>query len=257
MLTNGREERDLQWFKENGYFTVPYPEIRHFLHPMMVKWGLRYEIPYQCKLKIIGEELRNRLHAEGIHWWDEQLKEYEALPHCEDYSRLWDEAVRDLGDDPEKYPFFMVNTRSMQYAWGSNASLPLMAEAASYVTGFGGVVINASVAENLGIKDGDMVVIESPTKRKTAKAIVREGIRPDTVLLTGQFGNWAVPFAKDLNIPSMNEFQFPNQRLFDAGGSSADIVKVRIYKARGCSRKPGFYTGGFAPRPPKIVDFSN
>ncbi len=230
LLTNGKEERDLEWFKQNGYFTVVYPFIRHFLHPVMVKWGLRYEIPYQGRLKIIGEELKRRLEDKGIKWWEEQLKEYEALPRCEDFSQKWDESVRALGLDPDEYPFYMVNTRSMQYAWGSNASLPIMAEMAKYVTGFGGIVINASVAEKLGIEDGDTVVVESPVKKKTCRAIVREGIRPDTVLVTGQFGNWAVPFAKDLKIPSLNEFMYPDQRLFDAGGSSADIVKVKVYK---------------------------
>lgn len=233
LLTDGKEERDLEWFKENGYFTVPYPFIRHFLHPVMVKWGLRYEIPYQGRLKVLGEELRRRLKEQGIDWWDEQLKEYEALPHVEDYSHLWDEALKERGLDPKEFPFFMVNTRSMQYAWGSNASLPLMAEAASYVTGFGAVVMNAEVAEKMGISDGDEVVVESPVKQKRCRVMLRSGIRPDTVLVTGQFGNWAVPFAKDLNIPNMNEFQFPNQKLFDAGGSSADIVKVRIYKPNG------------------------
>ncbi|GBE03025.1 MAG TPA: molybdopterin oxidoreductase [Nitrospirae bacterium] len=231
LLTNGKEERDLQWFRENGYFTVPYPFIRHFLHPVMVKWGLRYEIPYQGRLRVIGEELRKRLQEKGVTWWEEQLKEYEALPGCEDFSRKWEESLRGAGRDPEEYPFFMINTRSMQYAWGSNASLPIMAEVAGYVTGFGGIVINASVAEDLEIEDGDMVVVESPVKKRSCKAIVREGIRPDTVLVTGQFGNWAVPFAKDLNIPNMNEFMYPDQNLFDAGGSSADIAKVKISKA--------------------------
>jgi len=231
LLTNGEEERDLEWFRENGYFTVPYPFIRHFLHPVMVKWGLRYEVPYQGRLKVIGEELKRRLEEKGIGWWEEQLKEYEALPACEDYSVKWEESLRKGGRSPDEYPFFMINTRSMQYAWGSNASLPIMAEVAKYVTGFGGLVINASVASEMGIKDGDTIVVESPVKKRSCMAIVREGIRPDTVLITGQFGNWAVPFAKDLNIPNMNEFMSPDYGLFDAGGSSADIVKVKIYKA--------------------------
>lgn len=230
LLTEGKEERDLAWFKENGYFTVRYPLIRHFLHPIMVKWGLRYEIPYQGRLKIIGEELRRRLEEKGIKWWEEQLSEYEALPKCEDYTQKWDHVLNRRGINPEEYPFFLINTRSMHFAWGSNNSLPVMAEMAEYVTGFGGVVINSTVAEKKGIRDGDTIVIESPLKKKKCTAIVREGIRPDTAVITGQFGNWAMPFAKDLNIPSLNELIEPDQALFDAGGSSCDIVKVKIYK---------------------------
>lgn len=230
LLTNGHDERGLEWFKENGYFTVKYPLIRHFLHPVMVKWGLRYEVPYQGTLKVIGEELKRRLHEQGVNWWDEQLTEYEALPKCEDYSLKWSHSVTKTGRNSADYPLYLINTRSMQYAWGSNASMPIMAEVASYVTGFGGVVINADTAANLGIKDGDNIVLESPVKKRTTMAIVRQGIRPDTVVITGQFGNWRVPFAKGLNIPNLNEFMFYDPDLMDAGGSSCDIVKVRVYK---------------------------
>ncbi|KAB2822841.1 MAG: molybdopterin oxidoreductase, partial [Candidatus Dadabacteria bacterium] len=152
-------------------------------------------------------------------------------PRCEDYTLKWDHALKRRGIDPSAFPFYLINTRSMHFAWGSNTSLPVMSEMAQYVTGFGGVVINASAAARLGISDGDRVVIESPLKKKTATAILREGIRPDTAVLTGQFGNWAMPFAKDLGIPSINELIEPDQELFDAGGSSCDLVKVRIYKA--------------------------
>lgn len=231
-LTGGAEERDLEWFRDHGRFTVPYPAIRHFLHPVMVKWGLRYEMPYQGRLKIIGEELGRRLHDKGVGIWDAQLHEYQALPQCEDYSLMWDEALKRVGAKPADYPLFMINTRSMQYAWGSNASLPVMAEVARHVTGFGGIVIHSSVAKAQGISDGDTVVLESPIKRRRCRAIVREGIRPDTVLVTGQFGNWAVPFAKDLNIPNMNEFMSHDQSLYDAGGSSCDIARVRVYRER-------------------------
>ena len=231
LLTDGREERDLAWFKDHGYFTVPYPLIRHFLHPVMVKWGLRYEIPYQGRLKVVGEELRRRLEEKGIEWWEEQLVEYEALPKCEDFTKKWDHVLDRRGINSREYPLYLINTRSMHFAWGSNTSLPVMAEMADYVTGFGGLVINAAVAREQGIRDGDPIYLESPLKKKKCRAIVREGVRPDTAVLTGQFGNWIMPFAKDLNIPSLNEFIEPDQELFDAGGSSCDIVKVKIYKA--------------------------
>lgn len=230
LLTGGKEEHDLEWFKKHGYFTVPYPLIRHFLHPVMVKWGLRYEVPYQGRLKVVGEELKKRLEEKGIRWWEEQLSEYEALPKCEDYTKKWDHVLKKKGLNPDDYPLFLINTRSMHFAWGSNTCLPVLAEMAKYVTGFGGLVINTKIAAEKGIQDGDTIVIESPLKRKKCTAIVREGIRPDTVVLTGQFGNWAMPFAKDLNIPSINELIEPDQELFDAGGSSCDIVRVKIYK---------------------------
>ncbi len=119
----------------------------------------------------------------------------------------------------------------MQYAWGSNASLPLMAEAAKNVPGFKGALINKSIGRKLGIKDGDKMIIESPNNKIIARAILKEGVRPDTIVFTGQFGHWKTPFAKDLGIPNLNVLTEAKKSLFDAGGSTSDVVKVKIKKA--------------------------
>ena len=36
-------------------------------------------------LKRVGEELGRRLHENDMHWWDAQLKEYQALPPWKDF----------------------------------------------------------------------------------------------------------------------------------------------------------------------------
>jgi phenylacetyl-CoA:acceptor oxidoreductase len=58
-----------------------------------------------------------------------------------------------------------------------------------------------------------------------------EGIRPDTLLMIGQFDHWATPYAKDLGAPSMNALMPMLLDLTDATGSSADLVKVAIRSA--------------------------
>ncbi len=229
-LSDGEHEHGLEWFKEHGYYAADYPLIRHFLHPAMVRWGLRYEIPYQENIQRIGRELANRLHESGIEWWDEQLKEYQALPRCEDFSKVWDEACEAAGADPADYDFWLVNTRSMQYAWGSNAALPLMAEAAKHVAGFKGALINRTVAQKLGIHDNDVITIESIHAKVKARAVLREGVRPDTIVFTGQFGHWKTPFARDLAIPNLNELTDPKTSVIDSGGSMSDVVKVKLTK---------------------------
>ena len=175
-------------------------------------------------------ELAARLHENGFQWWDDQLDEYSAFPECIDFSTVWDEDCRASGCDPDEYRFWLVNTRSMQYAWGSNASIPLMAEAAKHVPGFKGMLINTRVAEGLGISEGDIVKITSPASQIKARAVLREGVRPDTVVFTGQFGHWKTPFAKDLGIPNFNALTKPSRTLLDSGGSLADVIKVKIEK---------------------------
>jgi phenylacetyl-CoA:acceptor oxidoreductase len=64
-----------------------------------------------------------------------------------------------------------------------------------------------------------------------ARAVLRQGIRPDTLLLLGQFGHWATPVAKDFGMPSMNSLVPMTLALTDATGSAADIARVSLKRA--------------------------
>jgi phenylacetyl-CoA:acceptor oxidoreductase len=135
------------------------------------------------------------------------------------------------GKRPEDYDLWMLTTRSMQYAWGSTVSLPLIADVAANVSTHFGVVVNAGTARKQGIADGDEIWVESPLNRAKGRAICKQGIRPDVVLTTQQFGHWVTPVAKDLGTPNLNKLATTSIALTDATGSGADLVKVRIYKA--------------------------
>jgi len=116
----------------------------------------------------------------------------------------------------------------MQYAWGANAGIPLMDEVAGNLQGHGGVVMNAARARGLGIEEGELVEVRSTLRATRGPAILREGIRPDTVLMLGQFEHWATPYAKDLHAPSMNSVTPMALELTDATGSAADLVRVAV-----------------------------
>src|SRR5690606_10878482 len=109
-------------------------------------------------------------------------------------------------------------------------------EVAQNVAGHKGVIMNRRRAQELGIEDGDPVVIESPVGRTEGYAVLREGIRPDTVLMIGQFDHWATPFAKDLKLPSLNSLTAIALSLTDSTGSSADIARVNVRKGQGPRR---------------------
>jgi hypothetical protein len=64
------------------------------------------------------------------------------------------------------------------------------------------------------------------------RAVLRQGIRPDTLLLIGQFDHWATPLAADFGVPSMNSLATMSLALTDATGSGADIVRVKIGPVR-------------------------
>jgi phenylacetyl-CoA:acceptor oxidoreductase len=231
ILSKGQEKYSLDWFKKHGAFFVSFPEKHWFLHPVMVEQGLRYELPYQERIQRAGGELANRLHEQGITWWDAQLQEYQALPTWKDFPDVWARIAEAFDKCPKDYNLWLLTSRSMQYSWGSNAGIPILAEVATNVSGHFGVMLNRETACRLGISENDWIWIESPLRRVKGRAILREGIHPEVAITLQQFGHWITPVAKDLNMPNLNPLTPLHLVLTDATGSGADVVRVRVYKA--------------------------
>ena len=227
-VTDGRTSEGLDWYREHGYRTRPISRLVWYLFPELRKQGIRFEMPYQERLLRVGAQLGNRLHEQGIKWWDTQLTEYQALPPYKDFPAIWERETVAQGGKLADYPFWLITARSMQYAWGSNAGIPLMDEVAGNLKGHRGVVINARRARELGIDDGDIIEVHSYVGSTRGPAVLREGIRPDTLLMVGQFSHWATPYAKDMHAPSMNPLLAMSMALTDATGSSADLVRVGV-----------------------------
>ncbi len=227
-LSNGAEIKDLAWFKENGFYTVPFKRLDWYLYPTMVEQNLRFELPYQERLYRAGQELGHRLHEHDIHWWDAQLEEYAPLPLWDDVPARWERALRKMGGDPDDYPLWLITTKSMQYSAGNNAGIPLMNEVAQNMRGHGGVILNVGTAHRLGIRQGDLVEVRSITGSTRGHAALVQGIRPDTVLIIGQFDHWKTPFAKDLHFPSLNTVAPLSLDLTDSTGSGSDLVRVSV-----------------------------
>ena len=230
-LSGGKDVHGLDWWKEHGLATKPFPQTHWYLFPTLVRKGLRFELPYQERLWRVGTELGRRLHEHDMHWWDKQLTEYQALPVWKDFAAPWNTALVKAGGQPDGYPFWLLTARSMQYAWGANMGIQLMKEVADNVAGHRGVIINTGAAAKLGIADGDTITLATPAHTVRARAVLRQGIRPDTLLLLSQFDHWAMPTAKDFGMPSMNSLAEMSLDLTDATGSSADIVRVSVKRA--------------------------
>ncbi|MBC5768133.1 molybdopterin-dependent oxidoreductase [Ramlibacter albus] len=227
-VSDGKAAHGLDWWKQAGVATRPYPRINWYLYPTMVARKLRFELPYQERLARVGAELGRRLHENDMHWWDTQLGEYQALPKCKDFAAPWVAQVREDGGQPAEYPFWLLTARSMQYAWGGNVGMQMIKEVADNIAGHRGVIINTRRAQELGIEDGDPIEVATPARKVSGRAVLRQGIRPDTLLAIGQFGHWATPGAKDFGLASLNELASMSLDLTDATGSGADLVRVSL-----------------------------
>jgi phenylacetyl-CoA:acceptor oxidoreductase len=232
-VSDGQASDGLDWWSENGFRTKPFSKLNWYLTPTVAERGLRYELPYQERLTRIGQELGRRLKEHGIEWWDRQLEEYCVLPQWHDLPGIWEQAVTDAGGKPEDYPFWVVTSRSMQYAWGSNMHIPLMREVAGNIKGHDGIIMNPKAARDLGIVEGDRIEVSTPEKSVEGRVILRQGIRPDTILMMSQFGHWKTPIAKDFDVPSMNKLVPMSIQMTDATGSGADLARVAIRKVKG------------------------
>jgi phenylacetyl-CoA:acceptor oxidoreductase len=233
-VTDGSETQGLDWFRQHGFRVKPFSRLQWYLYPKLVETGLRFEQPYQERLFRIGQELKRRLHEQDIHWWDRQLEEYEPLPHWRDLGALWEGALaKHYNVRIEDYPYWLVTARSMQYSWGGNVGIQLIKEVADNVAGHGSVVMNCATGEQLGVADGDLVEVRSALNGTQGRVMLCEGIRPDTLLMIGQFDHWATPYAKDFHAPSMNALMPMLLELTDATGSSADLVKVKVTRLGG------------------------
>ncbi len=228
--SDGEEIHGIDWFKEKGFMLKPYPQLDWYLYPAIKKQGLRFELPYQERIMRHGAQLGNRLHEAGINWWNRQLEEYEPMPGYLSFPDIWIDHIKEVGQKPEDFPLWALTTRSMQYSWGANVGLPLIREVASNVRGHKGVMVHKDTAKKLGIADGDPIVLRSPTGISRGYAVVRAGMRPDTVVIIGQFDHWITPLAKDFQMPSLNSLTALSLSLTDATGSGSDITRVRLEK---------------------------
>lgn len=245
-FSGGEVTLGLDDLKQKGGFFAPLPQddiypagkapgmqIRPwFMYPLYKKKGMRFELPYQERLKIIHEQLRRRLHERGIFWWDAQCDEMDFLPACEIFDEVMDEVIKKVYDkNPEDYPFWVMSTRSGQHAWGLTKCLPQAHELTEQVLGHTAIQMNKKAAQQLGIKDGDEIWVESPYRKMKGRVMLRQGIRPDVVLVTQMYGHWKTPVARDLGIPNPNEIQPDLLETLCIGGSIADKIKVKVYKA--------------------------
>jgi len=123
----------------------------------------------------------------------------------------------------------------MQYAWGGNTGLQIIHEVAKNVAGHDGVLINASKAAELGVREGDWIEVTSPVGAAHGQARLRQGIRKDVIVMLGQFGHWKMPYAKDIKVPGLNDLVPMHPDFLDGHGSSIDATKVSVRKVEDLS----------------------
>ncbi len=222
-------EHGLEWFKKTGGILWPASRLGWYLHVNMTGKGIRYEMPYQGRLRIMGEQLKNRLNEVGIKWWDHQASSIaQPLPAWEDTPGIYKE-VYQAGSERD---LWVTSHRASVFAGQQNFEVPWNLEVASDYLDVPAVLINPQTARQKGIKTGDRVCIESVFGKDYATAVESETVRPE-VLSTGGFGTYRSPVSREYKWANPSELQGIDTRFMDETGSSSDQTIVKIYKVRG------------------------
>jgi len=220
--TNGAY--DLKWFKKNAALVRPVGvEDQYDIHLGMKAQKLRYPVPYMEEVKRGGEELARNLAKAGINWWP--TDEYVPLPTY--FPPILEEV-------PPEYDFYVTTCRTIMFGYGGNVGIPWMNELAEHIRGQVDILMNADAAKAKGIKDGDKIWVESEVGKVKRKVKLCQGIRPDTLAIAGQFGQWAMPVAKDTGRVTQSTLVPIRYSWTDPviGNQQGLVVKAKVYKAR-------------------------
>jgi anaerobic selenocysteine-containing dehydrogenase len=98
----------------------------------------------------------------------------------------------------EKYPLILINVKLLQYSHGQHRAIPSLRKAVPYPF----VEINPVKASELGIEDGEWVILESPHGSVTLEAKLTNTI-PYSVVST-QHGWWQE--CQELNLPGFDPY---------------------------------------------------
>jgi len=215
---------DLEWFKERCALQEPLPvQAQYDVHLQMKAKKLRYPIPYFEHVKKAGEELARNLASVGIDWWP--TGEYVPLP-------TYLPSV--LDQVPPEYDLYVTTIRLTQFGFGGDVDVPWLIEITELFPGQTEILMHPEAARARGIKDGDEVCVESEVGRVERRVKLSQGLRPDTVVIAGQFGRWSTPVAKDKSWVSATALTPIKHSWTDpVCGTMQAVIKAKVYKAGG------------------------
>ena len=178
------EEYGWDWFKENGVLVHKRDVDERYPGRFIPA-----RVPvYMENFIERGEEVGAVVAEMGLDW---DISDYEPLPEwkpCASYEQVRSREIDAIG----------VHYK-LPYTYGAQGNAnPWIDELCEKLPHSYGILINTKLAQEKGIKDGDQVWLESPTKRNKAVARVTEMVHPEVLGIAGHAGHWSEgkPFSK-------------------------------------------------------------
>jgi anaerobic selenocysteine-containing dehydrogenase len=215
------ESRGLDWFKEHGVLNWPKKaEEVYWRSRLPVRVPVYFEM-----FQTTGEQVRQVARQFGI---ENELnyRAYRAVPD-------WNPCPSHECKDP-RYDLISFYYRDTVHTNSLTLENPWLDEAAQMNDYSYNIVVNSATAREKGLKDGDIIWVESNYKRRVkGKLKAIEGIHPQGVAVAALAGHWSkdLPIAKGKGA-FYNELIEVDYEHLDPGNLNMDLcAKVRIYKA--------------------------
>lgn len=177
--------------------------------------------------------IRHRLYGESLLRYQGQMKAKGAdRIYWQDYTPFpsWRRPTMDAS--PPAYDLILISFKLIEFKQARSSFIPLLSELAPEQR----LEINPATARARGIRDGDMVWVEShnavtgETRKVQVRARLSEGIRPDTVGMPHHYGGWHSPWAKGRG-PNANNLFFTGEGYTTNTADQSFQVRVRVFKA--------------------------
>ncbi|MBI2854171.1 MAG: molybdopterin-dependent oxidoreductase [Chloroflexi bacterium] len=214
-------DHGLKWFAEHGYLRVGRSVEESY--PIA---DLKPRVPMYCEHFVQGtEEVKKTIEERHITWWD--MSDYAALPS-------WRPSPAYARRLSTEYNLFCINytdpltfkTITPENAW--------LNEVAERHFRLHRIEVSAEAAKKRGIKDGDLIWVESVAGKVKGKARVTECIHPEVVAIGGTFGSWAKgkPIARGKGVHHNSLIPVSDDRIDVLSGAIEDCIEVKVYKAK-------------------------
>lgn len=133
--------------------------------------------------------------------------------------------------EAKDYPLHLITHKRMyRNQCGNTAQNPIL-NALGPDTKENTIAVNVVTARQLGIKDGDTVVVESRVGKAKGKAKLTQGVRPDTIAVSYHYGHWSLGFPSAAKKGTwINQVMELHPDLI-SGMNSFNDTKCKLYKA--------------------------
>jgi len=216
LLWNGKP---LDWYMEHGHSVTPRRPDKWYR-----PWeGMRLHFYIEDILRN-RDELKQKMEAAQVPYRDEwEWGDYAALPTG---------VLDPVHLEPKEFDLYAITFKDIQLNFGESLTNPWINDIVWKDPVHTAFLMNAKVGRERGLKDGDLLMVESPYGSVYGKLALSEEIHPDTVAVSNALTRIATQHTSVRHGGgNFNDLLPSNLRHTDAcSGQPETVAKVRIRK---------------------------